>query len=101
MGGTAPAGSGDVVIVREPGRFVALIAGREVGTLRVRELPGVWDLYSTYAAPAHRGAGIAGELVHTAMAAAREAGVRVIPSCSYVPLWLRRHPEYADLTERR
>lgn len=91
------AGPADLLIVRESGRFVAVLDGQEVGTLRVRELPGVWDLYSTYASPRVRGRGIAGELVRTALDEARAAGVKVVPTCSYIPVWLRRHPGYADL----
>jgi len=44
-----------------------------------------------------RGQGVAGRLVKTALGAARAAGVKVDPQCSYVALYMERHPEYADL----
>ena len=43
------------------------------------------------------GKGIAGQLVSAAMAYAREAKLRVIPQCSYVASWLKRHHEYNDI----
>jgi predicted GNAT family acetyltransferase len=43
------------------------------------------------------GKGIAGQLVSAAMAFAREANSRVIPQCSYVASWLKRHREYDDI----
>ena len=39
------------------------------------------------------GRGIAGKLVETAFAAAREAGWQVEPRCEYAAAWARRHPE--------
>lgn len=43
------------------------------------------------------GKGIAGKIVASAMAYAREAGLRVIPKCPYVASWLTRHHEYDDI----
>ena len=55
------------------------------------------ELYSTFVPPADRGRGIAARLVEAAIAYARSQGLRIIPSCWYVALWLRDHPEHADL----
>jgi len=43
------------------------------------------------------GRGIAGLLVAAALAHAREQGLKVVPSCSYVAAYMRRHPNTADL----
>ena len=43
------------------------------------------------------GRGLAAELTRTALDAARAAGWKVVPACSYVAAWIRRHPEYGDL----
>jgi uncharacterized protein len=43
------------------------------------------------------GRGIAGELVRTALDMARKEGWTVVPACSYVQVWIERHPEYAAL----
>ncbi|MEP7311442.1 MAG: GNAT family N-acetyltransferase [Pseudomonadota bacterium] len=47
------------------------------------------------------GRGIAAALVLTAFALARSEGWRVIPACSYAAVFVRRHPEYADLIASR
>lgn len=57
----------------------------------------VLDLYSTYVPTAARGQGVAAALVEAALAYARAGGFRVIPSCWYVAVWIRRHPQHADL----
>jgi uncharacterized protein len=57
----------------------------------------VLELYSTYVPPTDRGRGIADKLVQAAVEYARAEGLRIIPSCWYVAVWLRRHPEHADL----
>ncbi len=43
------------------------------------------------------GRGLASQLVAAAVAHAREQGLKVKPVCSYVAVWMRRHPEAADL----
>ncbi len=58
---------------------------------------GVLEMYSTYVPGAERGKGVAAALVEAGLAHARAEGYRIIPSCWYVALWIRRHPKYADL----
>jgi predicted GNAT family acetyltransferase len=43
------------------------------------------------------GRGIASRLVAAAFAYAREQGLTVVPVCSYVRSYMRRHPETASL----
>ena len=47
--------------------------------------------------PAVGGRGIAAELVRVALAWAEDKGYRVEPSCSYVAVYMRRHPETQKL----
>ncbi|MBL9206118.1 MAG: N-acetyltransferase [Opitutaceae bacterium] len=51
----------------------------------------------TYVPPEWRGGGVAATLAHAALQEARRRGWRVVPRCSYVALFLTRHPEYSDL----
>jgi predicted GNAT family acetyltransferase len=44
-----------------------------------------------------RGRGIAGRVVGAALDYAQTEGLKVVPSCSYVRAFIRRHPEYAPL----
>ena len=53
----------------------------------------------TVVAPALQGRGIAADLVVAGLAWAREQGLKVRPSCSYVAAYMQRHPETQDLLE--
>ena len=46
---------------------------------------------------AAEGRGVAGQLVRAALDHARAHGLRVLPMCSYVHEYMRRHPEDRDL----
>jgi predicted GNAT family acetyltransferase len=50
---------------------------------------------------AHSGEGHAATLARSALDEARARGLRVVPTCPYVASYVRKHPEYADLVERR
>jgi predicted GNAT family acetyltransferase len=78
-------------------RFEARLPG---GTAFLAYQPAadkVLEMYSTYVPGADRGKGVAAALVEAALAHARAEGYKVIPSCWYVALWIRRHPQCADL----
>ena len=51
--------------------------------------------------PDHRGFGVAGRITETALAYARGKSLRVIPMCSYVASYIRRHPQYSELTKQK
>lgn len=50
-----------------------------------------------------RGQGLAGELIEFALRDLREAGLQVLPYCSYVSDYIARNPEHLELVpaERR
>lgn len=50
--------------------------------------------------PQHRGGGVAGKITQAALDYAREKSLRVIPMCSYAARYIRRNPQYAELTRR-
>jgi uncharacterized protein len=53
--------------------------------------------------PRFRGQGLAGELIEFVLRDMREAGLQVLPYCSYVSDYIARNPEHLELvpTERR
>lgn len=57
----------------------------------------VYDLNHTYTPPALRGKGIAATLVKHAISFARENDYKIIPTCSYVAVYMERHPEDKDV----
>ena len=58
---------------------------------------GVMTITHTEVPSAVGGRGVAGELVRTALDAARAEGWKVRPACSYAAAWMERHPDYAEL----
>ncbi len=46
------------------------------------------------------GRGIAGEIVKYGLDHARAKNLRVVPQCSYVEAYIKRHKEYEDLLAR-
>jgi len=50
--------------------------------------------------PDLRGQGIAGRIVQVSLEYAKDNNLRVVPMCSYAAAYIRRHPEYAELTKQ-
>ena len=50
--------------------------------------------------PSLRGQGVAGRIVEVSLVYAKENSLRVVPMCSYAAAFMRRHPEYAELTRQ-
>ena len=89
-------------IIRDTGRrrFESLDDGEALGLIDYTDDGSVMALTHTFVPPEHRGGTIASDLVQFALDAARAEGRLVDPVCPYVALWIRRHPEYADLLVR-
>jgi len=78
-------------------RFIVRVGAQEcVAEYEVAD--GIATFTHTFVPPELRGRGIAEMLVRTALDYARRERLRVIPACSYVATFIRRHREYVDLT---
>ena len=49
--------------------------------------------------PDLRGHGVAGKLTQASLEFAKAKSLRVIPMCSYASAYIRRNPQYAELTK--
>lgn len=78
-------------------RFEIAMAGERVGLATYRDAGSTRTFVHTETAPGHEGHGLAGKLIRRALDETREAGMRVVPECSYVRAFIERNPEYADL----
>jgi hypothetical protein len=63
-----------------------------------RRLVGRLVIDHVEAPPALRGSGAAGRLMEGIAAHASAAHLKITPVCAYAVAWLKRHPQYADLT---
>ena len=50
--------------------------------------------------PELRGQGIAGKIVEAGLQYAKQNSLRVIPMCSYAAAYIRRNPQYSELTHQ-
>jgi hypothetical protein len=57
----------------------------------------VMTITHTGVPPEVAGRGIASALAQSALAMARDEGWKVVPACSYVAVWIERHPEFRSL----
>lgn len=57
-------------------------------------------LTHTVVPPAFEGQGIGAQLVAAVLAEIRRKGLRVVPQCSFVALYIERHPIWRDMVRR-
>lgn len=57
-------------------------------------------LTHTFVPPAFEGQGIGAQLVAAVLAEIRRKGLRVVPQCSFVALYIERHPVWHDMIRR-
>lgn len=77
-------------------RFEAEVDGRlSVADYTLRD--GEIVMTHTFVPPELRGRGIAEKLVRAALEHAKQERLRVVPACSYVELFIRRHAEFQPL----
>jgi len=88
-------------VTREPGRFVIEVEGRAVGLADFHDGDGRRTFPHTEVLPQFQGRGLATILVAAALQATRADGLRIVPTCWMVAEYIDKHPEYADITERR
>lgn len=93
---SAPTGEIAVKHNEEEARFEAAVQGMLcVAEYQMRS--GEMVMTHTFVPPELRGRGIAEKLVRAALEHAKTQKLRVVPSCWYVDVYIRRHAEYEEL----
>jgi hypothetical protein len=72
----------------------------QIARLKYEIRGGEIELIHTEVPAALGGQGVANELARGALEFAAQHSLRVIPTCPFVRAFLKRHDEYAKLTER-
>jgi uncharacterized protein len=70
-----------------------------LGILRYQIARGTMWLLHVQVPPEAQGQGVASELTRTALALAMERGLKVVPVCSFVAAYIRRHREYQPMLQ--
>lgn len=81
----------------ERGQYEIESDGQRVGLLSYQLADGVITHRHTEIDPAVGRRGLGSTLVRFALDDARARGLRVIPRCPFVAVFIVRHPEYEDL----
>ncbi|MFD4633752.1 GNAT family N-acetyltransferase [Streptomyces sp. NPDC058284] len=80
-------------------RYEILVDGGSAGFTAYRDRDDRRVFFHTEIDDAHAGQGLASILVQEALEDVRSAGLRAVPVCPYVAKFLKKHEEFADLTE--
>ena len=86
-------------ITAEADRFTIAVEGKTVGLVDFVDRDGRRIFPHTEIQPAYEGRGLATILVAAALQATRDAGLRIVPSCSMVSGYIAKHPEYQPLVD--
>ncbi len=78
-------------------RYELHVDGSRIGVIDYKRDGDVVELLHTEVDPSHGGKGYAAQLAVFALDDLRDAGLRVIPTCSYLARYIERHPDYQDL----
>jgi uncharacterized protein len=78
-------------------RFVVHLNGSDAELIYARPDADTMDLQHTGVPAGERGHGVAAALAAAAFDYARRHGLRVVPTCPFVRVWLERHPDQRDI----
>jgi len=72
-------------------------SGNDLAVCEYRTVQSGLELYHTYVPERFRGQGIAAKLAEEALNYAKLENIKVVPTCSYIAVYIERHPEYRGL----
>jgi len=82
------------------GKYTIAVAGETVGLAAVADRDNQRIFYHTEVEERFGGRGLATILVAEALEATRADGKRVVPVCPMVAAFIKRHPEFGDITDK-
>jgi Predicted acetyltransferase len=88
-----------IVHFPEACRFETTLDDGQKAYLDYNEVEVGLNMAHTYVPKAFEGRGIAAAIVRFALEYAKENDIPVVPSCSYVAAYIKRHPEYQHLVK--
>jgi uncharacterized protein len=82
------------------GKYTVAVAGETVGLAAVADRDNQRVFYHTEVEERFGGRGLATILVAEALEATRADGKRVVPVCPMVAAFIKKHPEFNDITDK-
>lgn len=83
--------------IPEAGRYELLVGDRLAGLATYRRDGDRLTLPHTEVRPGYEGRGLGTKLARFVLDDARAQGLRVVPACEFIEVYIERHPEYRDL----
>ncbi|MPY47890.1 GNAT family N-acetyltransferase [Streptomyces acidicola] len=80
-------------------RYEILVDGKRAGLTAYRDRGEQRVFFHTEVDDAFAGQGLASRLVQEALTDVRASGKRIVPVCPYVAKFLKKHDEFADITD--
>lgn len=80
-------------------RYETLVGEVSAGFTAYRDRDGQRVFFHTEIDDAYAGRGLASVLVREALGHVRDSGKRIVPVCPYVAKFLKRHEQFADITD--
>ncbi|MFJ8111714.1 GNAT family N-acetyltransferase [Streptomyces sp. NPDC096132] len=80
--------------------YEILVDGRRAGVTAYRDHGEQRVFFHTEVDTAYAGQGLGAQLVQHALDDVRASGKRIVPVCPYVAKFLKRHDEFADITDQ-
>lgn len=84
----------EIALESPEGKTLACVTFPAAGTGKV-------EIDHTFVDESLRGQGMAGKLMEAAASTLREKNLKAVLTCSYAVKWFEKHPEYADLIEKK
>ena len=79
-------------------RYELLLDNKQIGLAEYSQFPGERHFVHTEVDPAYQNKGYAADLMREALKDVREnTKDKIVPVCSYVVMYMKRHPETHDL----
>lgn len=89
--------SAHLAITHEPARQRFTLSTTPASVLDYQLLPGRVVFTHTGVPSHYQGQGLAARLVEAGLQWAQGQGLKVVPACSYVQVYIERHPEWQGL----
>ncbi|MEU1226559.1 GNAT family N-acetyltransferase [Streptomyces sp. NPDC005828] len=80
-------------------RYEILVDGERAGLTAYRDRDDRRVFFHTEVGEAYAGRGLASILIEQALTDVRASGMRIVPVCPYVAKFLKKHDEFADITD--
>ena len=89
----------DSIVNRGDNRYEILVGGRIAGFAEYLDRDTRRIFYHTEIHPEFQGQGLSSTLIERAVTDTRDSGRRIVAVCPAVASWLKKHDQFADVTD--